>query len=139
MRRGRPRHASAASAQDVTPPVSTITTSGNGPNADGWSKGNRFFTIDAVDGAGGSGVEKIVYEVIATGANALPPTVFLGTRETFQVRFEGYYTVRWYAVDHAGNAEAPQRGVVPAPTAARRSSASPSCRARGSVRGSRTR
>ena len=97
-----------ASAQDVTPPVSTMTTSGNGPNADGWSMGNRFFTIDAVDEASGSGVEKIVYEVLATGANALPPTTFLGTREHFQVRFEGYYTVRWHAVDLAGNAETPK-------------------------------
>jgi hypothetical protein len=99
----------AASAQDTTPPVSTMTTIGNGPNADGWSMGNRQFTIDATDDGGAANVEKIVYEVIATGANALPPTTHLGFRANFQVRFEGYYTLRWYAVDKAGNVEEPQQ------------------------------
>ena len=97
-----------ALAADVTPPVSTMTPSAQ-PNALGWWAGNQRFTLDAVDEPGGSGVEKLVYEIDHPGGqNALAPTTFLGFRETVEARFEGWYTFKWHAVDFAGNAEAQQ-------------------------------
>ena len=94
-----------ASAADTTPPVSVMTTIGIGPNAEGWSMGNRKFTVDATDDSGLGGVKSIEYEVVATGANALPVTTYLGFRLHHEVKFEGYYTFRWRAIDQAGNAE----------------------------------
>ena len=97
-----------ASAADATPPVSTMTASQQ-PNALGWWAGNQRFTVNATDEPGGSGVEKLIYEVDHPGGrNALAPTTFLGTREMVDVLFEGWYTFKWHAVDFAGNHEAQQ-------------------------------
>jgi hypothetical protein len=88
---------------DTTPPVSTATPS-SAPNGNGWYRDYVTVTFAASDPQpNASGVDTIHYTL--SGAVSISGT--FGTSGTLDIGIEGVTIVTWYAVDRAGNAEAP--------------------------------
>jgi hypothetical protein len=88
---------------DVAAPASSATLSTE-PNANGWYREAVTVTLAAADApAKTSGIDAIRYE--ATGASVASGTV--GAGGTLTIDAEGVTTLTYYAVDRAGNAEAP--------------------------------
>ena len=90
------------SQPDITAPVTTATLSA-APNAAGWHKQNVTITLTAVDEAGGSGVNHVTYSI--SGGPAVDTA---GDTASVTITQEGTSTITFWAVDNAGNTEAPQ-------------------------------
>ncbi len=88
---------------DVTAPGSTATPS-RAPNASGWLNDDVTVTLAGSDNDKGSGLDAIRYEI--SGAEARSGSVASGG--TITLAAEGVSTLKWFAVDRAGNAEAPR-------------------------------
>jgi hypothetical protein len=86
---------------DVTPPVTTATLRLE-PNAAGWVNAVQTVTFTATDA--GDGVDTIVIDRVAP--DAAPIEVPVGAELTFA---DGVHVLEYYAVDRAGNREAPHR------------------------------
>lgn len=89
---------------DVTPP-STLASATPGPNANGWNKGPVTVSLTATDNAGGSGVKEI--HVALSGAT-IGQRVATGDSPNLEISAEGITTLSYFAVDNAGNQEAPK-------------------------------
>lgn len=89
---------------DTIAPATTAARSAQ-PNAAGWNNADVVLTLAAADNAGGTGVNRIVYSV--TGAQAGGGAA-AGSSASLTLSAEGATAVTFYAVDNAGNAEAPQ-------------------------------
>jgi hypothetical protein len=85
-------------ALDITPPNSQATVS-PAPNALNWNNSPVVVTITAQDN-GGSGVKEIRYQI-----DGGPVTVVPGAMASFSLSAEAIHTVRYWAVDGAGNVE----------------------------------
>jgi hypothetical protein len=97
------RVAQAVVDPDTTPPVTTVNVS-EAPNANGWNRGDVTIGFSAVDEPGGSMVDAIRYA--AEGAQ--PGSGAFGASGSLTITAEGVTTVTYYAIDRAGNAEAPR-------------------------------
>jgi hypothetical protein len=89
---------------DTSPPVTSVALS-PAPNAAGLNNTNVTVTISATDPDGVADVASIHYS--ATGAQPIAPTVLAGSSASFTVTADGVTTVTYFAVDQAGNSEAP--------------------------------
>jgi len=88
---------------DTTPPVSTGNASAT-PNANGWYREPVWIVLRATDPApNASGVDVIRY----TLSGAVNDSGTFGPNGTYSIDADGVTTFTWYAVDRAGNAEAP--------------------------------
>ncbi len=94
-----------ALAQDTIPPTSFATLD-PAPNPYGWNNTPVTITITATDN-GGSGVQLICYSV-----NNGPVTCVPQNPHAFTLTQDGKHTVRYWAVDNAGNAESPKTVLV---------------------------
>jgi probable HAF family extracellular repeat protein len=89
---------------DTRAPVTTATLTPD-PNAAGWlSVQQAQVVLSAIDDA--SGVREIVYRL--TGATTLGATSIPGAAANVSIVAEGETIIHYFAVDHAGNAEAEQ-------------------------------
>jgi hypothetical protein len=88
-------------SQDVTPPDTTSMVTGTLGN-NGWYVSDVQITLTATDNDGGSGVKEIHYTVDGI------ETVVPGSLTSLSIVSDGTHTVSWYAIDNAGNAEAPE-------------------------------
>jgi probable HAF family extracellular repeat protein len=89
---------------DTFPPITTAVQSPP-PNASGWNKANVTVSLTSTDNSGGSGVKQI--QITLSGAQT-GSQLINGTGASVTVTAEGLTTVTWYAVDVAGNVEAPK-------------------------------
>jgi len=91
----------APTDSDSEPPTTTAAAVPP-PNAAGWNRTDVTVELTATDGEGGSGVKEIDYTLSGaeTGTHAVN-----GAEATLQVAAEGVTTLRYYAVDNAGNVE----------------------------------
>ncbi len=89
---------------DTSPPVTSVALS-PAPNAAGLNNTNVTVTISATDPDGIADVATIHYS--ATGAQPIAPTVVAGSSASFTVTADGVTMVTYFAVDQAGNSEAP--------------------------------
>lgn len=96
------RVAQATVAPDTTPPVTSASVS-EPANAMGWNNANVTVTFAATDEARGSGLDFIAYST--SGAQSASGTS--GNGGTLAISAEGVTTLTYYAIDRAGNAEAP--------------------------------
>jgi hypothetical protein len=96
------------SPADTTAPATAAGTSAR-PNVNGWHRGTITVNLAAIDNPGGTGVEEV--HVALTGASSGTQVVPGGTA-TAVISAEGETTLTYYAVDRAGNAEAPNTLVV---------------------------
>jgi hypothetical protein len=87
--------------QDTASPVTTATVTGI-PGNNGWYVSDVQMTLTAADNDGGSGVQEIHYTVDGI------ETVVQGSSATHSIVGDGVHAVTWYAIDTAGNVEAPQ-------------------------------
>ena len=100
-----PSQASAAILVDTIPP----TSSAGGVDA-AWHASDVVVGLSAVDGVGGSGVNRITYQVdggstqtiSGTSGNVTIPAPANGSND-------GSHTIAFYATDDAGNVEAPAK------------------------------
>lgn len=90
---------------DTTPPTSTAAVNPT-PNAGGWNNTPVTVTITATDDPGGSGVQKICYELTRDGTVVDEGEVG-GDMVQVQIETQGIYTLEFWAVDNAGNPETP--------------------------------
>jgi sugar lactone lactonase YvrE len=95
----------ARGATDETVP--STSSSQDPPALDGWNRSPVTVTLSAADGPDGCGVAEIRYSV-----NGGPETVVIGASAAVRVEAEGITTITYFAVDAAGNAEAPLTYVV---------------------------
>ena len=86
--------------QDVTPPISTVTTNSSLGN-NGWYVSDVQMTLTAADNIGGSGVKEIHYTVDGT------ENVVEGSSASQSIVGDGNHAVTYYAIDNAGNVETP--------------------------------
>jgi hypothetical protein len=84
---------------------STTATANPGPNANGWNKGVVTVNLAATDNAGGSGVKEI--HTALSGAT-VGAQVASEAGASVVISAEGATTLTYFAVDNAGNEEAPQ-------------------------------
>ena len=89
---------------DSIAPV-TAATHTPAPNAAGWNNTAASLQLFATDG--GSGVQDVRY-TINGGAAVITP----GTAATLAFGTDGQYSVSYFALDHAGNAEAAKSAAV---------------------------
>lgn len=90
--------------RDATPPTATAAPSPT-PNANGWNNTDVSVSLAATDPAPGgaaSGVKEVHY-VVDGGPNVVTP----GAAATIPLSAEGIHTISYYAVDNAGNRQAP--------------------------------
>lgn len=90
---------------DAIPPTTSAIPS-PGPNGNGWNNTNVTVMLQSVDNSGGSGVKEIHYAL--NGA----PSVAAGNSVPVLISAEGVTTLTYFAVDNAGNAEAPKALIV---------------------------
>lgn len=98
----------APPAQDVTPPTTQASAS-PAANAAGWNNSNVTLQFTATDNPGGSGVKSIS---VSTSGAQTGQTTFPASSGSVVITAEGTTTVRYFAVDNAGNQEAPKSLVV---------------------------
>jgi chitobiase/beta-hexosaminidase-like protein len=96
---------------DGTAPATTVTVNGQAPSA-GWYSAPVTVSLAATDNADGSGVDKIYY----TTDGSTPTTA--STAYTAPITVNATSTVRFFATDKAGNAEAVKSQAVQIDTAA---------------------
>jgi hypothetical protein len=89
---------------DTTAPATSAGTT-TLPNANGWHRSNVTVNLSATDNPEGTGVKEI--HVALTGASS-GVRVVPGGSATAAILAEGETTLTYYAVDHAGNQEAPK-------------------------------
>jgi hypothetical protein len=89
---------------DALAPTTTATPA-PAANGNGWNDGPVSVQLTAIDEAGGSGVDVIVY---ALSGDTVGGDIVAGDHATVLVTAEGVTTISFFAVDRAGNAEAPQ-------------------------------
>ncbi len=94
---------------DTVAPTTSASVSPE-PNAAGWNRSDVTVTLHAVDQAGGSGVESLIWS--AAGAGASPEQTVTGDAATIPVSAEGTTTISYQARDLAGNLEAVQTLLV---------------------------
>lgn len=94
----------ADAAADIIPPTTTAAASPV-PNAAGWNNSNVTITLSAADNSGGSGVKQIVFSSI--GAQVISSTTVSTASASVTISVEGTTTLSFFAVDEAGNIEAP--------------------------------
>lgn len=75
------------------------------PNANGWHRGPVTVALSAADETGGSGVAEIHYSTSGASNDA---QVVAGSSASVVIAEEGETTLTYFAVDEAGNQEAPQ-------------------------------
>ena len=97
------RVAQAVVDPDTIAPVTAVAVS-EPPNAAGWNRGDVTIGFSAVDNPGGSLVDAIRY----TMSGAQTGTGSFGASGSLAISAEGVTTVTYFAVDRAGNAEAPR-------------------------------
>jgi peptidoglycan/xylan/chitin deacetylase (PgdA/CDA1 family) len=85
---------------DSTPPASTIGCNGSSCSA-GWYNASVSVTLAATDNPGGSGVKQIRYTTNGTNPTATSGTVYGGAFSVASTT-----TVKYIAIDNAGNVEA---------------------------------
>ena len=93
---------------DVRPPLTTARIAEN-QNANGWYTSDVHVTLDAVDNAGGAGVQSIKYSL--TGASIGGGTVD-AVSLPLVLGAEGTTTLKYYAVDRVGNVESTNTLVI---------------------------
>jgi predicted extracellular nuclease len=93
---------------DVRPPLTTPTIAENS-NANGWYTSDVHVTLNAVDHAGGAGVQSIKYSL--TGASIGGGTVDAASLPLV-LSAEGITTLKYYAVDPVGNVESTHTLVI---------------------------
>jgi Chitobiase/beta-hexosaminidase C-terminal domain/Bacterial Ig domain len=103
--------ASCHGVPDKTPPTTTIAVNGQAPSS-GWYSAPVTVSLTATDNPGGSGVDKIYY----TTDGSTPTTA--STVYTAPFTVSATSTVKFFAVDKAGNAEAVKSQPVQIDTAA---------------------
>lgn len=87
--------------RDTTPPT-TVASASPGANAKGWNATPVTITLSATDNVGGSGVKEVRYSLTGmTKASGVVP----GNTATVTIPAEGTTTLKYYAVDYAGNQE----------------------------------
>jgi hypothetical protein len=89
---------------DATAPTTTAAVS-PAANAHGWHKGPVTVDLAATDNPGGSGVKELHFDL--DGASSGAPVVVPGDSVSVDISAEGATTLTYFAVDHAGNEEAP--------------------------------
>jgi len=92
--------ASCAVTTDAIPPTTTALITGTQGNA-GWYVSDVQIKWSSTDDEGGSGVKEIHYFIDGVEA------VVQASSASFTLTADGTHVVAWYAVDNAGNAEAP--------------------------------
>ncbi len=92
------------SAQDVTPPFTTIGLTGT-PGENGWYISDVQMSLTATDNVDGSGVKEIHYTIDGTEATVEGNTV------SYSIVGEGTHMVTWYAIDNASNEETPHQEI----------------------------
>jgi hypothetical protein len=85
---------------DTVAPTSVATPSPV-PNAAGWNNGNVTVALSAADNGGGSGVRSMTY-TIGSGTT----TTVNAASASLTISSEGVTSVRYFATDNVGNAEA---------------------------------
>jgi len=94
---------SLAITLDVTPPTTTLTTSGTHGTND-WYTSNVLVTLSAIDNVGGSGLPKTEYN--------LDNTAWIPYTLPFTISDEGTTTVNYRSTDNAGNVEETKSNTV---------------------------
>jgi len=94
----------AGTPSDAIPP-STLAGRSQAPNTDGWNSGPLTVKLSAVDNAGGSGVKEIH---IALSGATIGSRVEAGSFASLNIIAQGETTLTYFAVDNAGNQEAPK-------------------------------
>jgi len=90
---------------DSTPPVTTATPSPR-PNGNGWNNTNVTVTLNSTDDEpGGTGVREIHFTLAGAQAGG---SVAPGRTASVTITAEGTTTITYFAVDNAGNQEAPK-------------------------------
>jgi sugar lactone lactonase YvrE len=98
------RLAASGAADEIDP----VTSAGQDPPAvSGWNRTPVTVTLTATDDMDGCGVAEIRYSV-----NGGPETVVPGDTALVHLAAEGVTSITFFAVDAAGNAEAPSTHVV---------------------------
>jgi PKD repeat protein len=93
---------------DGIPPVTTASVSPP-PNTAGWHRSAASVALTATDESGGSGVAEIHFALSGaeSGSQVVP-----GAEATVLISAEGTTTLTYFAVDRAGNQEAPKTVTV---------------------------
>src|SRR5262249_14440599 len=94
----------AGTASDAIPP-STFAAPSQAPNTDGWNSGPVTVKLAAADNAGGSGVKEIH---IALSGATIGSRVEAASFARVDIVAQGETTLTYFAVDNAGNQEAPK-------------------------------
>jgi hypothetical protein len=93
---------------DTVPPVSVATASPTA-NPAGWNNTNVAITINSTDDPSGSGVEEIDFSLAGAQTGSGKVT---GSSATVTISAEGITTLTFFAIDNAGNQEAPNTIIV---------------------------
>lgn len=93
---------------DGIPPVTTASVSPP-PNAAGWNRAAVSVALTATDESGGSGVKEIHFALRGAESGS---QVIAGADAAALISAEGTTTVTYFAVDRAGNQEAPKTVTV---------------------------
>ena len=97
-----------APAPDTTPPTSDLACNGGGEDSNGCAATNGWFNspveidLSATDDPGGSGVDRIVYTLDGSTPSATHGSTYTGPFSVGQTT-----TVKYLAIDKAGNVESP--------------------------------
>jgi hypothetical protein len=94
---------SLALTSDITPPTTTLSTSGTHGTND-WYTSNVLITLSAIDNGGGSGLPKTEYN--------LDNTAWITYTVPFTLSDQGITTVNYRSTDNAGNGEETKSGTV---------------------------
>ena len=92
-----------AASPDTTPPVTTLSASPD-PNAAGWNHSAVTVSLDASDGATGSGIWETLFEL-----DSGPETPYTAP---LTISAEGVHTITYGSEDNAGNPETPVSATI---------------------------
>ena len=115
-----------APAPDTTPPTSELACNGGGGDDSGCAATNGWFNspveidLTATDDPGGSGVARIVYTLDGSTPSTTNGSTYMGPFSVGQTT-----TVRYLAIDRAGNVESPAHSQLSRSTRSRRARQSP--------------